>query len=463
MNVRHFSFRRTLAALFFSLTRLAGSKDKTVPLSYEDSEHADEPLLVWTPTLTKSIEQQPVVLGVVLFDGTKNDRTRVPTGERQTVIGHLYDVLQSPERAIYHYYAGAGTQPGRLASRWDAAIGSSVKGTAEKAVDEVVSKITTLRQCNPDSDVRLLVSGFSRGAAAARHFMNTFDRRWDAQQRIGTPPRFYALIFDTVATGQRGNLQLQVSKRADFFYHFVSTDERRVFFSSICDRPIFDPDGRVVTLRRPGVHSDIGGAYSTGIGSEYIVVIDALLSRMGLILNRHFEIDGDVRSQGKNDSRWTIDRALGIGSPNSLTTPKTRNTTYIPVQPLSDACRKQWQRRMFALSDNGGISMSQTNRMIYSFSVTRVTDTFTIDSITPLISLTQTIHRSDTGYVITIFSGKATLGSVPISSTILDSLTEGRSTRLDLSSINRSDGSTELWWFTNNIRREKIEGFIRRQ
>ena len=282
--------------------------------------------------------------------------------------------------------------------------------------------------------------------------MNKLEQRWDTQQRIGAPPRFYALIFDTVATGQRDNLQLQVPIRADIFYHFVSKDERRVFFHPVLDKPQSEADGRVVTIEWPGVHSDIGASYSTGIGSEYVVDTDALLSRMGLIPLRIFEIDGDVRSQGKNDSRWNIDRVLGIGSPNSPTAPKNRDATFVPISPLSDTYRQEWERRMFALSDTRSTSVSSTHKQMYNFIVKRFLNDFNIISITPLLSLKQKIQHANAGYILKVSANGITRVNLSIPSSILDLLPEGQSTHLDLGLIDKKDGCIDLWWFVNNVR-----------
>ena len=115
MGTKYLAVGCTLAAIFlFSLGGCASAENNAVPLSSEDGEQLDKPLLVWTPTLTKSIDQHPVILGIVLFDGTRNDRTHVPSGERETIEGHLNDELCSPTRPICYYYPGAGTQPGWL-------------------------------------------------------------------------------------------------------------------------------------------------------------------------------------------------------------------------------------------------------------------------------------------------------------------------------------------------------------
>ncbi len=464
MRTKHPAIQYTLATVFlFSLDGCVLAKKKAVPLSPNDSAQLDKPFsFAWTPILNKTIDQRPVILGTVLFDGTWNDRSHVPREERQTIEGHLYDELHGLKMPIFHYYPGAGTQPDKFESLADGAFGYSIKGTAENAVKEVISEITLLRRRQPNADVRLLVSGFSRGAAAARHFMNTLEQRWDALGSVGTPPTFYALIFDTVSTGQRKNLQLQVPVRADIFYHFVSEDERRVFFDLILDDPQNDPDGRVVTIERPGVHSDVGASYNTGIGSAYIAYTNALLSGMGLTPSQCYEIDGDVRSQGKNDSRWLLERAIGIGAPNTPNAYKYRNASLVPISPMSEADRKQWLIRMLTLQIDDHFSRplcvnEKYLGMLHLF-IKHFQNSFIIISPPPLLLPNAKIQYNGTDYVLTYFADGVTPSRIAISTSILNSIPEGQSAHLDLGIVKEKDNSLHFWWFLDNVLVQEVDG-----
>ncbi|WP_280540768.1 DUF2235 domain-containing protein [Chromohalobacter sp. 11-W] len=291
-----------------------------------------------------------MMLGVVLFDGTLNNRLNVPEGGRQTIVAHLYERLQgNPSIEFIKYYPGVGTQSLPIRAAIDAATGYTLKETAERAADKVIVSIEKMRKATPEIDVRLLVSGFSRGGAAARHFMNVLEQRWEDEVIRGTPPHFYAVIFDTVATGQREALSLQVPALADMFYHFTSINERRVFFKPIFDIPQSTEYSRITTFRMPGAHSDVGASYSAGVGLEYLANVDALLSGMGLLPQQCFTVEGDARSQGKNDSRWLLEQGLGIGAPDTKDEPSYRTSFHLHAEPLPINFWPEWNRRMLSL------------------------------------------------------------------------------------------------------------------
>lgn len=450
----------TVAGLAFS--GCAPAKMDLVPLSPDDRALLDEPFpIFWTPILNKVVDQRPVITGAILFDGTWNDRLNVPKEERKTIEAHLHDKLQGLDMPIFHYYVGAGTQHDIIQPILDGADGYTTKPTAEQAATEVISEIVALRRQQPNSEIRLLVSGFSRGSAAARHFMNTLEQRWYTQGLEGEPPTFYALIFDTVATGQSGNLQLQVPLRADIFYHFVSNDERRISFSSIIDDPQNDPDGRIVTIIRPGVHSDIGTSYQNGIGSEYIAFTDALISSMGLISPSCFAVNGDARSQGKNDSRWLFERALGIGAPNTLNVPTYRNSTLIPISPLSESYRRQWKRRIVALQFENDISRPFCLDNHYlgmpRFVVERTNYGFEVSSLPPFSVFDPKIRSSGKEYILTFLADGITLSRIAIPPSILNKIDVGKRINLGIGIITKEDGAIDFWWFTNNVRNQQAD------
>ncbi|WP_265001244.1 DUF2235 domain-containing protein [Komagataeibacter saccharivorans] len=451
------------AAIFlFSLEGCDLSSNKAVPLSPDDYAQLDTPLpITWTPILTKTIDHRPVILGTILFDGTGNDRFHMSGELHETIEGHLYDKLNILKIPIFHYYAGAGTEPNKFRSLMDEARGDSVKDTAEKAAKKVISEITKFREQQPNADVRLLVSGFSRGAAAARHFMNIVEQHWDEQGKTGDSPTFYALIFDTVSTGQTKNLLLQVPVRADIFYHFVSEDERRIFFDLILDNPSNDGDGRVVTIKRPGVHSDIGASYNAGIGAEYVAYTNALLSGMGLIAPQCYEVAGDARSEGKNDSRWLIERAIGIGAPNTLNTPKYRNAKVVPISPMSENYRRQWKKRIFTLQFEGNLSnivcVKENHLDILRFIVKHSQNKFEIFSRPPFLLPTVKIQHNDMGYLLTYYADGVTQSRIGIPVDLLDSIPEGHSIHLDLGIVIDKNNRAHFWWFVNNVRMQEVD------
>ncbi|WP_084402595.1 DUF2235 domain-containing protein [Cupriavidus sp. amp6] len=354
--------RMLLGLVLSGVCGQALAENNRVPLAPQDRLVLQQAFskIHWTPQIGKSIDGRPVVLGAVLFDGTENDRLHVPNGERQTVVGHIHDRLQTNNSLDFlKYYAGVGTQSNPLVAYADAAIGFSLRSRVDRALDDVLREISRAQENRPDADVRLFISGFSRGGAAARHFMNLLEKRWAVEKRGGPSPRIYALVFDTVATGQRRKLDLQVPQSADLFYHFVSLDERRIAFPPIVDvSKDLEPD-RIVTITIPGAHSDVGGSYASGIGTEYLANIDSLLAAMGLIPFQCFSTGDDPRAKGKNDSRWLIDKMLGIGAPNTVDARASRKIELVESTPVPIDFGGDWVARMRELQYTNGLSIAR--------------------------------------------------------------------------------------------------------
>ncbi|MFL9885148.1 DUF2235 domain-containing protein [Paraburkholderia agricolaris] len=414
----------------------------------------------WSPQLLQSIDGRPVILGAVLFDGTNNDRLNVPVGERKTVVAHIHDELENNRSmAFIEYLPGVGTEAQPVVAATDAALAYTLKAGAEEKVSRVLARIDQARQRNPDADVRLLVSGFSRGSAAARHFMNTLEARWEAENHAGTPPRFYALIFDTVPTGQRETLSLQVPVSADLFYHFVSLDERRFLFHPVLDISEDAQPGRIVTIALPGVHSDIGTSYIDGVGTEYMANVDALLISMGLLQGPCVDVEGDARAQGKNDSRWLLEEALRVGAPNTKDSPAERTVTYARSALLPNDFWPDWQNRMESLEFHNQVSgvrcVRRTGLSMPDFRATRLgTDIILTPDGSSGFDNPKIIWESGHYFVTFTFRGAAP-SKVIIDKSVLDRITE-RSSSLNLGIVQNRDKRATFWWFLDNTRVQLI-------
>jgi hypothetical protein len=446
------------------------AENDRVPLSPRDRDRLDLGFsagISWTPRLTQKIDGRLVILGVVLFDGTENNRLNVPADERETIVGHIDRKLRGNQSlAFLDYYPGVGTETQPIKAAVDAATGYTIKGVVNQAVDKTILKIDAARQEKPDADVRLFVAGFSRGGAAARHFMNVLAQRWRMPGHIGSSPRFYALIFDTVATGQRTQLMLQVPTSADIFYHFVSIDERRILFKPVIDVSQDPAPGRIVTARMPGVHSDIGTSYTKGVGSEYMANVDALLASMELIPQQCFVVDGDARAEGKNDSRWVLERFLGIGAPNTPEEPESRSVVYVKAEPVPEDFWPGWQARMLALQLKDQISIlrctSRQEVWMPEFNVSRIKDdSFEVHSLPPFNLPSARIVDEDGHHFMTYIMDGTTLSRISISKSLLDGITSDRSVRLSLSVEMDADGGEHFWWFLNDVRVEEVAGTFR--
>lgn len=282
---------------------------------------------------------------VVAFDGTNNDLFNIPESENATVVGRLYqdvvdETLKDPRKASIPvdalsaiYYPGPGC-PSWVACPFDSALGWSTWITARQALADIESKIGNLD--TGVREIRVVVIGFSRGAATARYFLNLVAENPLVSTRGETlVVRSYALLFDTVATGMANYLNLALPASLEFAYHFVAQNETRKFFGLVVDsdeeyesnplaKRFYFPQ-RIVTIEVPGAHSDLGDSYKKGAGMAVTQFARVAMARMGLrptlksydcALPYNSEQPGcRLLDEGLHDSRGTIDHWLRVPSP----------------------------------------------------------------------------------------------------------------------------------------------------
>ena len=286
-----------------------------------------------TPLINGTDKRRTVRVYSVAFDGTFNDRSRVDKSDRETIVAHISGLINAK------YYPGAGMQ-GKWRNPVDAATGQSSEQLARRALEEFYRQAEKWLQADPKTEIRIFVTGFSRGAATARHFMNLVDHTWSEKfKNVGAPdsensPRIYSILYDTVATGQSDSLMLNLPSSVDYLVHFVAYDETRGLFEPIIDndpnfllKPInfrgnsvartYKSD-RITLVFLPGAHSDIGSSYRQGIGGYYISLTEELLYEMGLININSWDISSDVFNAGMHDSRGVLDQLLGKPAPDEI-------------------------------------------------------------------------------------------------------------------------------------------------
>lgn len=220
-----------------------------------------------------------------------------------TNISRLFDLYQlsdelndsEADAQVKAYVSGIGTADGKSDSVFGQALGSSlirqfegVVTKTDEALDKISAELTRFIKLNRDkvaiAKVQFDVFGFSRGAAAARHFANrvvaqdtaiaaAIDSGLDMAGHHGKAAgevRFLGL-FDTVAAigsllnfyGVNGrsnpgvNLELRPSV-AQKVFQISAMHECRYNFS------LNSIAGMWPELALPGAHSDIGGGYNAG-------------------------------------------------------------------------------------------------------------------------------------------------------------------------------------------------------
>ena len=174
-----------------------------------------------------------------------------------------------------YYYNGIGTREGGqtiplvgwFVSKMSKAVNSALApswGDARRILNEASRD---LRAEEPTLDDRIVVFGFSRGAALARKFASII------LEEFGDLEIAFMGVFDTVAAMdgihrssekissdvvfENGTLDARIRRAV----HICSLDEDRVAFTpTLMNRDESAPD-RITEIWFPGVHSDIGGGY----------------------------------------------------------------------------------------------------------------------------------------------------------------------------------------------------------
>jgi hypothetical protein len=214
-------------------------------------------------------------------------------------LSDLYDAVpvavgegihKSTSRVVY--VEGIGTRSGEEDSKFGAGTGrgeTGVAGRVESSFPKIQQAISRVLIDNPDSEITSLtfdVFGFSRGAAAARHFANEIVR--SSRGPLGTvlrnlPDAFsskfidqyksdinmgFIGLFDTVPSiagwSNLGNVKSSIATGIKLYLD-------RQFFTDVVQLSARDECRANFALSRvkadhleitlPGVHSDIGGGY----------------------------------------------------------------------------------------------------------------------------------------------------------------------------------------------------------
>ena len=173
------------------------------------------------------------------------------------------------------YYNGIGTREdgetiplvGSIISRMKKVINSALAPSWGDARRILKQASEDLAELDPREGDRIVVFGFSRGAALARKFASTTLAMHD---KLGIA---FLGVFDTVAAmdgmhtrGEKISTDVvfengTLDSRIRRAMHIVSLDEDRVAFEpTLINRDREKPD-RITEVWFPGVHSDIGGGY----------------------------------------------------------------------------------------------------------------------------------------------------------------------------------------------------------
>ena len=231
-------------------------------------------------------------LFVASFDGTRNSK-RDP--DKLTNVALIDEQIraqadQSRERLGYTplgrgYVEGPGSQGG-ISGMVDAAHGGSYKARIEDMYLQFVRQARDWLVENPNADIRILATGFSRGAEQAAGFTRLVEERGIQDPKDATVKRnadgliidevtypnpplrdpggviLAAILFDPVGTGAPRQNDRRLAESVVSGFQITALTERRNLFQGtrITDFGI-TPDGRFLNVGVAGAHSDIGGGY----------------------------------------------------------------------------------------------------------------------------------------------------------------------------------------------------------
>ncbi len=216
----------------------------------------------------------------------------------------------------------------------DAATGYSSRDSAMRALKKLETFATSQP---PNTKLRVVATGFSRGAATARHFLNlVYKSSVSGILRDLIPETWsYAILFDTVAAGQGDTLNLALPANVVLAIHYVAQNEGRPLFAPVLDRDLdfervallegLDPPRRIWEIPVPGAHSDLGDSYLRGAGPLVTAYAQGVITSMGLRTPKQINLCSTEHSktsvgpcrmidEGLHDSRGIIDKLWGTRS-----------------------------------------------------------------------------------------------------------------------------------------------------
>ncbi|NBW50818.1 MAG: hypothetical protein EBR49_12150, partial [Betaproteobacteria bacterium] len=225
-------------------------------------------------TVPKTVAPGAIALNVN-FDGTHNNGTFPAKGEFATNIYQLNGLQErapgaNPSNTIYMPGVGAQTVPtGTILPNGNPALESSpstlaalpfnagnvAQGILESAFDQLSNRVRAILAENPNAEIAINLSGFSRGGAEATAFANMLNERGIGPFKPGTVRIANLLLLDPVDKTD-GVLNTKPPPNVDNTLVMVATGETRSIMPAM---PVGD-DARIITV--PVAHSGLGGSYN---------------------------------------------------------------------------------------------------------------------------------------------------------------------------------------------------------
>ena len=296
-------------------------------------------------------------MALYAFDGTSRDDELEDSRDTNVVrFARAY-------RGCRIYRSGVGTRFGALGRVFGGWMGVGLHQRVEEAIDAL--RINFAR-----GDQTIDVIGFSRGAAAALHFVNEVWEKVGNKQPDAATIRFVGL-FDTVAsTGPLPgpvdlNLDLELPPNVGRCCHAMALDESRASFHLQRVKPRRPvPEGTIQETWFRGCHSDIGGGHQHGsLASIPLVWMLRHAAAAGVQLHAE-EVQQAIaeRNHRADILRATFDKKLGkrkVKAGDHVHCSVFERAGH--VNPPTVGC--------FVVDDHGGIRGSYPGEMPWPFDI----------------------------------------------------------------------------------------------
>lgn len=220
------------------------------------------------------------------FDGTQNDRKSVKPGEEETNVAFLDQLALDQTRTYYVRGIGTdGVKPGSLESDLQStpfSAGAIGQQKVEEAYAALQTMVARTLDADPNAQIELNLTGFSRGGAEAVAFANLVNERGiPGVYPPGTVTINSMVLLDPVDQ-TNGALDIRPPTNVRNTLVLVAMDERRSVF------PPMPVGSDAIVIGMPGSHSDIGGSFGKdGISAVSLGMLknfrDAVGSPIGAI------------------------------------------------------------------------------------------------------------------------------------------------------------------------------------
>jgi uncharacterized Zn-binding protein involved in type VI secretion len=323
----------------------------------------------------------------------------------------LQDIAGQQQLFKSLYIEGIGTSSGQPDSMTGAGMGRGATGVSAKVEDafrEILRTILKFSQTNPDSKIINLTFdtfGFSRGAAAARHFANevalgrqgplgqtikmlrrAFHENFSGEFKRDINMGFIGL-FDTVPSvgglANLGNVRSQTAPGLKLYLprslfpnvvQLAARDEIRANFALNRVKPAH------LEITLPGVHSDLGGGYFPESEENLLISPMQVLVVPGTTDVKYTSIYRDAQQvKAKWEAKGWPSQMLEVVTPYVRGLPPSQQKSFNPEKqvyaalqlkrPVRGELSRVYLRVMYELAKQRGVRFKRLDEQYPSYTI----------------------------------------------------------------------------------------------